>query len=103
MTNDYRISRPADPRDLGPTTGHFIRAAGSGRNMTERQARAVSMQQSMPSMPSSLRVVLPLDLSEAQAFVNEVRPPHRNTARDMVVGGVLGAVLVRAVQNRRAR
>jgi len=87
----------------GVTTGWNQSLAGAGRHhWTERRARGAAIQQGMQGMQPP-RVVLPLRLDEIQSFVDEVRPPHRNVARDMVVGGVLGAALVHVIRNRRAR
>lgn len=100
MTNDYRMTQNwGGQNPQSPTTGHYQAAAGRGP--TERQQRAMAARQPIQPPP---KVISPLaGLGEAKAFVDEVRPPQRNVAERMVVGGVLAAALVRAVQNRRNR
>src|SRR5258707_6031492 len=100
LTNSYNIT-PAANWDGPHGTGWIQDRAGRGMP-TERAARGMAIRagQNMQPIP---RVASPLQANEAAAFAEEVRPPHRNVAADMVVAGVLGFALTRAVQHRRAR
>jgi hypothetical protein len=90
-----------------PTTGAYQDRAGRGMP-TERRSRAAAVRigqmYQLPVLPD------PLHSNEAQAFADEWsrdNAPHRNVARDMIVGGVLGGVLsyslVRTIRRRQAR
>jgi hypothetical protein len=81
-------------------TSWILNNAGRGQGPPERRARSATIQQSQATQH---QVALPLDLSPIQSFVDEVKPPHRNVGLDMATGAVLGAVLVRAIQNRRSQ
>lgn len=90
--------------DDSPTTGWHQRMAGEGRHSDYSAQRRASRQPQFHPVPPQ-KVAPPLaGLNDAVAFADEVgRGLQRNVGRDMLVGGVLGALLVRAVQNRGRR
>jgi len=98
--NEYKMTQNwGGQNPQTATTGAYQRQAGQGRR--ERAARAQSYQ---PVPPQT--VVLPLNLSDSQVFVDEWRrdnAPHQNTAARMITGGVLGAALVHVIRNRGRR
>src|SRR5258708_1737291 len=103
-TNSYNIT-PAANWDGPQGTSWVLNSAGSGHH-TERRNRAAQIRAQQYAPQPLPRIAPPLQLNDSQSFVDEYRrnyAPHRSVAGSMVQGAVLGYLLVRAAQNRRAR
>jgi hypothetical protein len=97
--SNHRFTPP--PEWHTPTTGWHQADAGAGRHVPERVRRGGRASPGFQPLPLP-NVQSPLSgLNDASAFVNEyAMDQHIDVAREMIVNGVLGYLLVRSWRQR---